>query len=555
MGIKLNLKWVSDVIGEEWKTWNKGDIVKINAQTGTGKTHFIINVLLKKMNSWEKLVYICNRIELKRQIKLDLLKKYDEFGLIEVDEDTKNTISVEVDEDIIVIDMNKLDKLTEIKNITICSYHELAERELDNIYYNTSYSLHGFKYIVCDECHFFLTDAGFNNKTSYTFFNLVREEYPDSIRIFISATMDEVDKAITKGVADINEENVFSEYKVWDQYNTGLDYSYVNPKYFKYDKDIIQTIKNDKSEEKWLIFVTSKNKGNFIKEELKNKCITAEFIHAKSNNKEKKNISVNNKFQCKVLISTKCLDNGINIKDDELKNIVIMSYDKTTFIQELGRLRIDIENAKNVNCYIPMFDKDVFEKHMKKYNKAEETIKIFNTDKVKFKRLYNNNERSLPTDIFYLNKDDERVVNLSGMARLYKDIAFTKLIIEKFKYDEFTFVKEQLEWLGLQDTFNKDNLIINVADDDEKIKLRDYLDCIEGKKLFADEQQELSDMIIKQLITVSKNTDYRTKKVKPSSLEKLLRDDLKLYYVVSRPKPETKGEMRNKRYIIITKMK
>ena len=42
----LNLKWVSDTIGEEYKQWRKGDIITIQAQTGTGKTYFVKNVLI-----------------------------------------------------------------------------------------------------------------------------------------------------------------------------------------------------------------------------------------------------------------------------------------------------------------------------------------------------------------------------------------------------------------------------------------------------------------------------------------------------------------------------
>lgn len=62
----------------------------------------------------------------------------------------------------------------------------------------------------------------------------------------------------------------------------------------------------------------------------------------------------NSKFNRKVLIATKTLDNGINIKDNKVKNIVIMAWDKITFIQMLGRRRVNIEDADTVNLYIPL---------------------------------------------------------------------------------------------------------------------------------------------------------------------------------------------------------
>lgn len=52
------------------------NIIRIQAQTGTGKTYFIIDKIVVAMESYQKLIYICNRTELKRQIKIDLLRKY-----------------------------------------------------------------------------------------------------------------------------------------------------------------------------------------------------------------------------------------------------------------------------------------------------------------------------------------------------------------------------------------------------------------------------------------------------------------------------------------------
>ncbi len=71
---KLNLKWVTDTIGKEYKQWNKGDIVTVQAQTGTGKTFFVKNKLITEMEIYEHMLIVANRINLKRQLKKDLLK-------------------------------------------------------------------------------------------------------------------------------------------------------------------------------------------------------------------------------------------------------------------------------------------------------------------------------------------------------------------------------------------------------------------------------------------------------------------------------------------------
>lgn len=64
-----------------------------------------------------------------------------------------------------------------------------------------------------------------------------------------------------------------------------------------------------------------------------------------------------NKFDPQILISTSVIDNGVSIIDKSVKNIVIISFDKISFLQKLGRKRLD-ENEK-ITIYIPNFDKKI----------------------------------------------------------------------------------------------------------------------------------------------------------------------------------------------------
>ena len=73
---------MTETIGKDYKDWKKGDIIRIQAQTGTGKTYFITGDkkhkgLIDTLKDYEKMIYICNRTELKKQIKIDLLNKYE----------------------------------------------------------------------------------------------------------------------------------------------------------------------------------------------------------------------------------------------------------------------------------------------------------------------------------------------------------------------------------------------------------------------------------------------------------------------------------------------
>ena len=68
---RLNLKFVSDMVGESYKNWKPKDNVIIKAQTGTGKNYFVSNILLRDIGDKEKILYMCNRKALKTQTKID----------------------------------------------------------------------------------------------------------------------------------------------------------------------------------------------------------------------------------------------------------------------------------------------------------------------------------------------------------------------------------------------------------------------------------------------------------------------------------------------------
>ena len=542
---KLNLNWVTDVIKDDYKKWKCGDVIKIETQTGTGKSAFIVGTkdktvkgIVDRLKDEDKLIYICNRLELKRQIKIDLMKKWD------------ITIPDDVEE---------LDNITTIKNVTVTSYHAIAYRELESTYKTYNNNLDKYKYIVCDECHYFLTDSSFNNKTYLALNNLIFKQHKNSIKIFISATMDEISNAIEVSATKDSDETCVKSNVYY--YSTSKDYSYLNVKYYKSIKTIQNLIKNDNTENKWLVFVSSKSKGTEIKKALLEGGITAEFIYANAKNKEKELIRLNSKFNCKVLITTKALDNGVNIKDELVKNIVVESWDKTTFLQEIGRLRFNINNAPTINLFIPTFNSKVFRTKIDKcYKPKISDLELFDKDYREFCKKYDNNISKIDEEIFYLSSNAEHkwTVNLAGSVRLYKDNNFAEYMLAKFKEDkQFAYVKEQLKWLELEDTFDEENLIDNVVDVVEVKKLEQFLENMTNKRLYDEEQQILSDLIIKELTTISKNVDYRTKKLKPKTLETILREQLCLNYAVSEVKREDKmvdGKRVRKRYITIIKL-
>jgi superfamily II DNA or RNA helicase len=384
---KLKLQWVSDTIGNDYKTWNTNNIILLQAQTGTGKTWFIKNKLINNLSHFKRLLLVCNRINLKRQLKMDLLRMY--HMAIPVLQDEKGN-------DTDIVDLNGLDKIYQIENITITSYQAIGEMAITHEYDGESMD-HNYDYIVMDEAHFLFIDASFNNKCRLAYKYLVEQHIPFTIKIFISATMEEIKEPI---------EQHFRKYigkkPEIIEYSTGIDYSYINPIYFKNDIDIIiNSIKNDKSNEKWLVFVSNKEQGRKIQKELGDEISTC--IFSGSNNEELKDIIVNSKFNKKVLITTKVLDNGINIADEKLTNIVIMAWDRITFMQELGRKRINIEDPQQINLYIPTRYKKSFIVRANRYKEMIKEATLLITDENAFNKKYDNNmiEISKMNHLFY----------------------------------------------------------------------------------------------------------------------------------------------------------
>ncbi len=146
-------------------------------------------------------------------------------------------------------------------------------------------------------------------------------------------------------------------------------YAYINEYYFHLFDELYDLI-NRKVDigEKWLIFVKSKAEGINLKAVLDTMGITSDFITA---NETKKYNPKNDKNDCEgeksvfeilvkeerltvpVLIATSALDCGINLFLSDVQNLVICQPNKNSFLQMLGRIRINTD--KSLNVYIHFF--------------------------------------------------------------------------------------------------------------------------------------------------------------------------------------------------------
>lgn len=355
----------------------------ISSSTGSGKTYFILNTLLPYVSSKKKkLLYLVNRNILKKQINNDLNDIPYERRC-----ELKEWIEIETYQAI---------------EAEICNW-QVCENMFDkNVKEGFSYKYKDYDYVICDECHYFLADSNFNTNTVLSF-RFVQELFANRIRIFMSATIGDIRSFIIKDnekrkkwhVRDIDDhwiqkEKYDSTYhygiiynsqerdmyieatsksvlskKTQFEYALTRDYSYVKINILKSRKMIADVVKKSKKRDgKWFIFADSIKFGNMLKKELETKnhykvvMITATYRNDEEAAEVVDEIVENSTIEkADIVISTSVMDNGINLKDKNLKNFVLLADTEVEFIQMLGRKR---KGSGELNLYIIGQDKNHF---------------------------------------------------------------------------------------------------------------------------------------------------------------------------------------------------
>lgn len=143
-------------------------------------------------------------------------------------------------------------------------------------------------------------------------------------------------------------------------YYAPADYSNLKIFYFLKFDEIIARISSGDPSEKWLIFVKNKEEGRQLASDINYAYSNQKIaVFLNSNSKSGSNIdrktfdeiSKREQFSRRVLVTTKVLDNGINIKDSRLLHIVIDCIEKSSFIQMLGRKRYTGQRQP-INLYL-----------------------------------------------------------------------------------------------------------------------------------------------------------------------------------------------------------
>lgn len=564
--------YLTDKIGEDYKTWKPGDVILITAPTGTGKSYFVQRELLKWVitEGKGKILYLVNRKILKNQLKEEL-----------------NDVVYPIREELFEKGVN----LVSLEKYIIYETYQHIEMLISENRWREIHELTGLcSIVVYDECHYFYTDSSFNPKTELSY-NCIRQLFDKKIQIYMSATMDVMKKRIRR---DCFENNIMPYVQpgnglytltrtkgynnIIEKYDIEKQYDYVNTHLINDISDLTIKMKDsvkDNKQHNWLIFIDSIEKGRKLRKELIEKGIHKDDIiiidaNYKRDDEAEENVNeiVNNKLmKRKIIISTSVMDNGISIHDDKLKSIVIMADMKETFIQMLGRKREKIKE-ENIDIYLLKRDKQYFVERLRHVRGILDRYKDYEEyfdDVKKLLLCFHRCKKSeverfviekcpgfiyMDIGVVYLGYDESYVFKADTMSyqtsqlldkimtnpELYKRIrcfayaynnifyantfsieqllnqaAFYKRMMEDIAIDEYVFYKEQCKWLG------KTKSIEDIQEDAlgiRNLKLKDLyevLDKLKGVERTADINTQVKDDEYRELLKelIKERTSYK----------------------------------------------
>lgn len=372
---KIETQWDYTIRAGTTDRWEPSQPVFISAQTGQGKNFFIERTLIPYVedlngenNTEQRVLILSNRLALREQIKHRLANGDDAEIEYDPEEDMKTYHPYGPYADVI-------------------TYQSLLRRAKDLDWVREQKYAHSrYIYVICDEAHFFTSDAMFNPHTAKILSTIV-ELFQDAIRVYMSATPYECLEYIIK-----EEDDYKREYLNWGKpqhkgttaqmvfYHFKRDYSYLDVKtYSSIAEDLVaQIVKSVHWDKKrWLIFIDDKQKCADTKRQLeeygaKNSC---PMIVKGADGKVKEKILVVSAESKKkpayrdivkkeelsgdtyVLITTSVLDNGVNLKG--IDNIVVSDMSKVKCLQMAGRARVTVDDPTDrKTLYIKRFGGD-----------------------------------------------------------------------------------------------------------------------------------------------------------------------------------------------------
>lgn len=493
---------------------NSFNATLIQAPTGFGKTHFIIHeVLPKVIQTGGKMLLVSNRVAVSYQQKQEVMEMVDpsEVGCLT----PKGVL-----------------KKTDFGPVKIMTLQAL------DLFLATS---EGEKYakevtvLVVDEVHYFIGDIAFNPNAA-RLIRVIAQLFNEATRIYMTATPEDVLTPLAevenKVIRPLKERMgvrfsplMLGQPPVIDLYQYKSDkYRSLPIRYFLRNDDLYRKIE-ESGEDKWLIFVPSKEQGATLQETIGD---DAMFISADSKGSDMWNqLLSEERLPCRVLITTSVLDCGVNIHDEALKHVVIPFEDQVTFIQALGRVRF--KDTPNFTLYAKAIDKKrlngLMYRNRELLSLAAEIKKIghYNSYVDRFRQEGDRSKEAL----LYLEYNNEYTFNELYHHKLRRQRQYYgQLAADIDQYGRSAFPRLVHQWLGQPDAYDDRNWLGYNNTEKAKQDLFGFLKLYDGRVLKdKEEQRKFSETIHKYYQAISgkkKRADRGNQYLKTSALNNCL---------------------------------
>lgn len=501
--------YVDDVLGSDIFFQNLTYVKSafISSQTGAGKTTFILKTVLNNyVRQGKRILILSSRTLLSNKLKHDTIKK----------------LELKLEEELTEIGISRR---YNYETVDILGYQQIFNENVDSKYLeHIENNISTYGVVIFDEAHFFVSDASFNRYTEKILRYITNLCFQNKVpRIYMAATPEAVFDVILKRELELSK-NRNSFFVPWQEssmlnfYNFDRDYSYIDIHLFDYQgkpnddvKNIAKIIKSDKEKQfKWVVFVNNTKFANELKSTLEKEkwrvCeLNSKIIHSLvSDDSETTQKTINSLSKQEaipddvdVLISTKCLDVGVSIKN---KNVSIISLltDPSEFVQAIGRKRVG-SNDERVHLYLPKYTLELLKSLRKAtggaLRKLEESIS-FNTPGT----TANGSSCDMP---IYVD-NGKFSFNVYSLVNIHNKLDFFDSIIDEcyecIKGDEANIIQSYFyRLLGLNNRIKCNNLIYN-DNSNSTARHSELLAIIENyskSKFSEDERNELFTKLTK----------------------------------------------------------
>ncbi|MGF7050106.1 superfamily II DNA or RNA helicase [Paenibacillus sp. DS2015] len=453
---------VTDKINGQQTEWKNGDIVLISSGTASGKSYFIRNELEELAESeGTYILLLVNRSKLFKQ-NMEL-----------IGQSFLSRIKVEL--------------------------YQNIEREINS---GKGYDFSRYKYIVCDESHYFTTDSGFNDSSDESL-NAILSLH-SHIRIFMSATGSILFSHIKEKHRRLLKK---TDNKIWN-YSIPRDFSNIASLSFYSDfSSIERLIKKKLNNENDKIIHFSKSVERAY--ELHKKYHDNSMFVCSNSNKYSKYIDYNkvesmvrsNQFDCKYLFTTTVLDNGFDLKDENIKLIICDMSDIDSMLQCIGRKRF--KNNKD-KVHIILFNhtnRNLYNYKLSVEKKVKEADAFIDGGVKEYIKLVGKFSKGSN----HIIKDN---VSSEGKYKSNKTVSITKYLQsvatsnrisemldnnrETNKYREVDGHKKESDayMMYIADLLKKNKITI-LEKEQKQEDLCVYLDRMVGKRIYKDEQLDV----------------------------------------------------------------